>query len=186
MPRVLKPGDEIDYVVTYLEMPARPRAPTPPRPVNQNIALLAATDPPVEYFLYLYQTVGAPYEWTDWLQSPQEEAQDFVGNPNISLYSLMLDGWPGGFFMLDSRETGTCDLAYFGLAPQAVGRGLGHWFLATAVETGWDRPGTERMTVNTCTLDHPRALGLYQKIGFQPIRREDHTRTLTRERIEQD
>ncbi|MEL7173881.1 MAG: N-acetyltransferase, partial [Pseudomonadota bacterium] len=40
------------------------------------------------------------------------------------------------------------------------------------VDTGWQRSGVERMTVNTCTLDHPRALGTYQKAGFVPIRRE--------------
>lgn len=183
MPTILRAGQEIEYVVTFLAMDERPRAPVPARPINQNIALLAAENPPTDYFLYLYQTVGDAYEWTDWLRRPREEAQDFVGNSEVSLYTLMVDGWPGGFFMLDSRDHGTCDLSYFGLVPQAIGRGLGQWFLATAVETGWDHPQTERMTVNTNTLDHPRALGLYQKIGFQPVRREDHRRRLTRERI---
>lgn len=178
----LKPGDEISYTVTYLEMLSRPTAPSPPRPINQNVALIAATEPPVEYFLYLYQTVGEAHEWTDWLQATRQEQQDFVQNPKVSLYSLLVDGWPGGFFMLDCSEAGICDLAYFGLVPQAVGRGLGGWFLATAVEMGWDNPGVERMTVNTNTLDHPRALGLYQKMGFRPYRREDTTRILTRER----
>ena len=28
------------------------------------------------------------------------------------------------------------------------------------------------MTVNTNSLDHPRALPLYQKAGFVPVRRE--------------
>ena len=182
MTKILQPGDPIDYVVTYLEMEARPTAPTPPRPVNLNIALLLAEDPPPEYFLYLYKTVGEVHEWTDWFQKEPGEVKAFVGNPKVLLYSLMLDGWPGGFFMLDSRDPGTCDLAYFGLVPQAVGRGLGTWFLATAVDTGWEQPGTERMTVNTNTLDHPRALGLYQKVGFVPVRREEATRNLTRER----
>jgi hypothetical protein len=38
------------------------------------------------------------------------------------------------------------------------------------------------MTVNTNTLDHPRALALYQKMGFVPVRREDRSRVVTRER----
>ncbi|MEM1162254.1 MAG: GNAT family N-acetyltransferase [Pseudomonadota bacterium] len=178
----LKPGDSIDYVVTYLEMTERPRAPIPPRPANLNTALLCAEDPPADYFLYLYSTVGATYEWTDWLQKPKQDVEAFVANEHVLLYTLMVDGWPGGFFMLDSSDTGTCDLAYFGLMPQAIGRGLGKWLLATAVDLGWEQPGTERMTVNTNTLDHPRALGLYQKVGFQPVRREAQTRILTRER----
>lgn len=175
-------GDEISYTITYLEMLARPTAPLPPRPINQNIALIAATEPPVTYFLYLYGAVGAEYEWTDWFDATPQEQQDFVKNPTVSLYTLIVDGWPGGFFMLDGSEPGTCDLAYFGLMPEAIGRGLGHWFLATAIDMGWDRPGTERLTVNTCTLDHPRALGLYQRLGFRPYRREDKTRRLSRAR----
>ena len=46
----------------------------------------------------------------------------------------------------------------------------------------WDRPGTRRVTVNTNTLDHPRALPLYQKAGFAPVRRETRRRVLTRDR----
>lgn len=178
----LHPGDEIEYVVTYLDMIARPTAPVPPRPANMNLALLCAEDAPPDYFLYLYRTVGAAYEWTDWLEKPRAQLEAFVGNPEILLYTCMLDGWPGGFFMLDTTEDGTCDLAYFGLVPQAVGRGLGRWLLATAVDTGWALPGVERMTVNTNTLDHPRAIGLYQRVGFRPIRREAHRRALTQER----
>ena len=178
----LKPGDEIEYTVTYLEMAERPVAPAPPKPANIQIALLRADDPPADYFLYLYRTVGAEYEWTDWLQRPRKDVEAFVGNPAVLLYTLMVEGWPGGFFMLDSSQTGICDLAYFGLMPQAVGRKLGHWFLHTAVESGWALPGTERMTVNTNTLDHPRAIGLYQRVGFEPVRRETHRRTVTRKR----
>jgi GNAT superfamily N-acetyltransferase len=180
--RRLRPGDEVDYVVTWLEMTARPRVPPPPVPAGQRVALLAAKDPPAGYFLYLYQAVGAEYEWTDWLARPLAEAQAFVGDPAVTLWTMLLDGWPGGFFVLDGRRAGVVDLAYFGLVPRAIGRGLGHWLLATAVETGWARPGTEGMTVNTNTLDHPRALGLYQKLGFAPVRRERLRRVLTRGR----
>jgi GNAT superfamily N-acetyltransferase len=74
----------------------------------------------------------------------------------------MGQGWPQGFFLLDWRSAGRCDLAYFGLVPQAVGRGLGSWLLQSAILTGWARDGVEKMTVNTCTLDHPRAL-IYSK-----------------------
>lgn len=88
----------------------------------------------------------------------------------------MLQGWTAGFFMLDWREPGRAELAYFGLAPEARGRRLGSWLLRTAILTGWDRKGVERMTVHTNTLDGPRALPLYQRMGFVPIRREEARR----------
>ncbi|MEC4687862.1 MAG: GNAT family N-acetyltransferase, partial [Nitrospirota bacterium] len=89
---------------------------------------------------------------------------------------------PGGFFVLDTRQPDTCDLAFFGLVPQAIGRGLSAWFLGCAIHMGWDRPGVTRMTVDTTTLDHPRALAFYQRMGFVPVRREDKSRKLTRPR----
>ena len=47
---------------------------------------------------------------------------------------------------------------------------------------GWDRAGVTKMTLNTNTLDHPRALALYQRMGFVPVRRENKRRKLTRAR----
>ncbi|HPD94006.1 MAG TPA: hypothetical protein PLG62_16205, partial [Pararhodobacter sp.] len=64
---------------------------------------------------------------------------------------------------------------------EAVGQGLGSFLLKTAILTGWDRPGTHLMTVNTCTLDHPRALAQYQRMGFTPARTEVRSRVLTRD-----
>ena len=178
----LEPGESVDYVVTYLEMTTRPSAPVPPVPAGQIVALVKADGPPADYFLYLYGQVGHDYEWTDWLRRDRTELEAFVGDPKVELFTLLVEGWPGGFFMLDTREDGNCDLAYFGLVPQAIGRGIGRWLLGAAVHMGWDRPGVDRMTVNTNTLDHPRALALYQKAGFSPVRREEARRVLSRPR----
>lgn len=178
----LEAGEQIDYWVTYLEMDTRPAAPTPPMPVGHSLAMIPAKSPPPAYFLYLYDQVGGPYEWTDWIRAPLAELEAFLGNPAVELFTLMVDGWPGGFFVLDTREAGICDLSLFGLAPPAVGRGLGAWFLDSAVHMGWDRPDVATMTVNTNTLDHPRALALYQRAGFVPVRREKAIRTLSRPR----
>ncbi len=177
-----KPGQRVRYTVTYLEMTARPATPIPHVPTGSPLALIAAENPPVEYFLYLYNAVGAAYEWTDWLKHTRQQQEAFVSDPKVELFTLMVDGWPGGFFVLDTRQPDTCDLAFFGLVPQAMGRGLGAWFLGCAIHMGWDRPGVTRMTVSTNTLDHPRALALYQRVGFIPVRRENKTRKLTRAR----
>jgi len=181
---IRQPGETIAYTVTFLEMTHRPTAPLPPVPVGPSLALVAASSPPAEYFLFLYRAVGAEYEWTDWLDRPREDLDAMLAAPEVSLFTLIVDGVPGGFFLLDAREAGVCDLAYFGLAAWATGRRLGAWLLGTAIDAGWDLPGVEKMTVNTNTLDHPRALALYQRMGFAPVRREERARVLTRPRGE--
>ncbi|WP_316014344.1 GNAT family N-acetyltransferase [Roseobacter sp. HKCCA0434] len=172
-------GQEAPYTVTFLEMTERPDYPRPPAPVGAPVALMKAENPPVRYFLDLYRGVGEAYEWMDRVEQRREEVAEYVGDPNVHLYTLMRDGWPAGFFQLDFREAGVCDLAYFGLMPEVVGQGLGGWLLKTAIHAGWDGPGVARMTVNTCTLDHPRALQMYQKMGFVPYDQREATRILS-------
>ncbi len=174
--------------ITYLEMTEPPRRPAPPQPIMPGgapLALLRAEAPPLHFFLYLYTTVGAPYDWTDLLRKPHDEVAAFAQDPAVELNVLYRAGCPAGFYQLDFRQEGVCDLAYFGLTPENVGLKLGPWLLSAALRDAWGpavgerragRPPIARMTVNTCTLDHPAALPLYQRLGFAPVRRQDVAR----------
>lgn len=174
-------GATVQYRITYLEMLHRPSYGWPGMAPGRDLALLKAEKPPAWYFLSLYDAVGRDYAWTDKFMIPEDEINDTLGSPNVALYTLLGHGWPQGFFMLDWRQAGECDLAYFGLVPQAVGKGLGTWLLKTAILTGWERAGTSKLTVNTCTLDHPRALAQYQRMGFTPAHTEQASRVLVRD-----
>lgn len=175
-------GTVVDYTVTWLEMTSRPEFGWPHQPATGGASLLKAADPPAWYFLSLYDAVGRDYAWEDMHTEDKDELTDWLADPAVSLVTLMAKGWPQGFFLLDARAEGVTDLAYFGLVPEAVGTGFGTFLLRTAILSAWDREGLQRLTVNTCTLDHPRALQTYQKNGFTPVRREAFQRTLTRPR----
>ena len=63
------------------------------------------------------------------------------------------------------------EIAYFGLLPQFVGRGLGGALLTATIERAWQlKP--RRVWVHTCTLDHPSALANYQARGFRIYKHE--------------
>ncbi len=175
-------GTKVDYTITYLEMAARPDWSWPHMPATSAASLLRAEDPPVWWFLALYDAVGRDYAWEDIHKQEHDDLSAWLHSDRSTLYTLFEGGWPQGFFLIDHSEEAVADLAYFGLVPEAIGKGLGAWMLKTAILTAWDHPGTEKLTVNTCTLDHPRALQSYQKHGFLPVRREDRSRILTRDR----
>ena len=180
---VLPAGTEVPFTITYLEMTARPGFGMPQ--LDGDIRLERAIDPPVWYFMALYDAVGREYEWQDRFEQAEKDPaalQAFVRDPEVVIWTAIRGGWPAGFFMLDWRQAGVCDLAYFGLVPQAVGTGLGRPLLQTAIAMGWERASVEKMTVNTCTLDHSQALPLYQKMGFKPVEREERTRVLVYDR----
>jgi GNAT superfamily N-acetyltransferase len=169
---------ETTFTVTYLEMPRPPERPWPHLMPDERMQLMRAQTPPVHFFRYLYAMVGRDYHWTDKDALPDEAIAAFVQDKAVETYVLYASGSPAGFFMLDYRSMPVCDLSYFGLAPEAIGRGFGNWLLGQAVHMAWERPITQ-MTVNTCSLDHPRALATYQKWGFAPVRREERTRQVT-------
>lgn len=171
------PLSEIAYTVTFLEMTARPARARPHPPLLDGLLLMRAERPPLHFLRYLYDTVGRDYEWTDLHAVPDNELARFVQHAEVSLHVLHLTGWPAGFAMLDARAAGVIDFAYFGITPEAMGRGLGDWLLGTMVHMAWDR-GPRKLTVNTCSLDHPRALPLYQKWGFAPVGRAERRRNV--------
>jgi GNAT superfamily N-acetyltransferase len=174
-------GTEIGYTVTWLEMTEPPETGPGPAP-DPGLALVPAEAPPVWYFLSLYDAVGRDYAWEDIHTREHAEIGTWLHAGGMRLTTLMGRGWPQGFYLIDGTTHGVTDLAYFGLVPEAVGRGLGRWFLSAAIAAAWDVPGTEKITVNTCTLDHPRALAAYEAAGFRPVRREAQSRILTRPR----
>ena len=150
---------------------------------SSNILVLAANNPPGRYFLSLYEAVGAEYEWTDKFSCPTKEVNDFLLDPNVKLFTFLKNGWTAGFFVLDKRKPNICDLAYFGLVPEAIGHGYGEYLLKFAIKESWAAKDINLLTVNTNTLDHPNALPLYKKMGFKVIANENATRILTRSRI---
>jgi GNAT superfamily N-acetyltransferase len=158
-------------VVTFLEMMQRPLALPPPQPKGK-VAILKAEQPSVHFYRYLYDTVGREYKWVDRKKVSDATLAEILRDPLVELFILYADGCPAGMAELDYRLEGIGQLAYFGLLPEYVGRRLGYFFLYHATLNAWTKPIT-KLLVNTCTLDHPRALPLYQRMGFVPYARED-------------
>jgi hypothetical protein len=161
----------VPMTVTFLEMHARPPGLPPPQPRGK-IALLRAENPPVHFYRYLYNTIGDPYLWVDRRKLSDEDLASIIQHPLVELYVLYADGCPAGMAELDFRDGTAGQVAYFGLMPEFVGRHLGYYFLYQSVMIAWSKP-ISSLLINTCTLDHPRALPLYQRMGFVAYSREE-------------
>ena len=163
----------VPMTVTFLEMRARPSLLPPPHP-NGKVAILRAENPSIHFYRYLYDTIGKAYLWVDRQKMDDKTLAAIVCNPQVELYVLYADGCPAGMAELDFRDVSTGLIAYFGLMPEYIGRRLGYFFLYHAVANAWAKP-ISTLLVNTCTLDHPRALPLYQRVGFTPYSREERS-----------
>jgi GNAT superfamily N-acetyltransferase len=162
--------DMLTVVITYLETKARPIALPVPRPA-QKLAVLRAENASVAFYRYLYNTIGKPWLWHERRRLGDEALLGIIRDPKVDIYVLYVDGEPAGFAELDRRQEPEIELAYFGLMPHFIGRGLGPFFLRTTIETAW-RHNPQRFWVHTCNFDHPKAIAHYQRAGFVPYRQE--------------
>ncbi len=164
---------QLSDIITYLEMRARPLQ--PPLPVPQGkLALMRAQPCTASFYRYLYSAVGEPWLWYVRRGWSDERLSRWLARAEVELSVLYAGGVPAGYFELERLPSGETELCYFGLVAEFIGRGLGAWFLHAAVEAGW-QGATQRLWVHSSTFDHPRALRLYQRAGFQVYRRQQVT-----------
>jgi GNAT superfamily N-acetyltransferase len=147
---------------TYLEMRSPPGS-CPPAPEGVTIAWIER--PSVEFYRFLYNSVGRDYYWIDRNRMPDEDLRQIIQDEHVEVYVLSIAGAPAGYAELDRRQPDEIELAYFGLFPEFVGKGLGKFFLGWAVARAWSY-APQRVWVHTCDLDHPAALPNYVKAGF--------------------
>lgn len=163
------PAGHVAAVVTHLEM----RAPPAPRPERDGgWTLRHVTAPEPGWYRALFHTVGAAdWLWFSRLVMGDAELAAILRDPAVEVHALIHDGAEAGLLELDFREAGACELAFFGLSRALIGAGAGRWMMNRALERAWAAP-IARLTVHTCTLDHPAALDFYRRSGFEAVRRQ--------------
>ena len=157
---------EIETIVTFLEMTAEPLHHVTP-PSNLKLMLMRAENITTNFYRFLYDTVGHDYNWQDRTRLSDAELAKLIHAEGVEVWVLYVSGQPAGFFELVPADRATVELEYFGLLPEFQKKGLGKWLLAEAIRAAWAKL-PKRVIVETCTLDGPAALPLYQKMGFTP------------------
>jgi len=162
----------LNDTITSLEMTERPARATLPMPAAK-LALMRAERCTVSFHRYLYKEVGENYLWHERRLWSDERLSDHLAQSSIEIFVLYAWGVPAGFFELERAECDT-QIVLFGLVSDFIGRGFGGWFLQGAIDCAW-LGNPKRIWIHTSTYDHPRALGLYQRFGFQVYNRSEIT-----------
>ena len=166
-------GDEkraVLVTVTYLEMTSPDRRMAPPE-WAEPATVVRAERPTISFYRYLYDTVGADWDWFERRRLSDEALAAIIHDDAVEVFVLYVRGVPAGYVELDRRVEGEVEIAYFGLVPDYIGRGLGPCLLGWGLDRAWSR-GPDRVWLHTCSLDHPKALSVYQRAGFEVYDRE--------------
>lgn len=159
-------------VITFLEMRTKPAA-MPPRPhklaSDTTLAILRVPGISIPFYRYLYDAVGRPWRWHERRKFSDAKLGGILADPRVEVMVVYINGEPGGYVELDRRTGNDVEIAYFGVTPPFIGKGVGKLLLRAGLDAAW-RHNPDRVWVHTCNLDHPRALGFYQRAGFAPYK----------------
>ena len=159
--------------VTFLEMHEPKVLPAPL--ANTHFELLQKPIPPTEYRKYYYG-VGEKHFWLDRMVMADEVLIEKINADNVDIFLFYVGDEVAGYIEFVKEEK-YVEILYFGLMPAFIGKGYGKYFLQWVIATAWSyHPAW--IQLNTCTLDHPNALGIYKKAGFTEVRTEIHQRRI--------
>jgi GNAT superfamily N-acetyltransferase len=150
---------------TYLQM-LSPDEFKPKKLHDAHFQILEAKVKQWQYSKFLYALVGSSWEWQDKLSWTDAQWEAYAHDSALRTFVGYYEGTPAGYFELQQQPGDDVELAYFGLSPGFIGRGLGGPLLSTAIAEAWDMK-PRRVWVHTCDLDHPNALVNYQARGFK-------------------
>lgn len=152
----------------FLEMTSPDQLAPAPAP-DPELAVRRAEIPSPELARFLYAAVGGPWYWLDRRDWDRERWRAEL--ERVETWVGYLRGTAAGYAELAPRGR-IVELAYFGLLPDFIGRGIGPRLLHAALARAWDA-GPERVTVNTCSLDGPAALRTYERAGLRVVDRRE-------------
>ena len=149
----------------YLEMTKEPAEPHTVFPNNTKIKRFEGG---CEDYRALNKLVGGDLGWADRQLMSDEDLIRIICHAEVKIFVLYSDQEQAGFAELDYRTKSEVHMEYFGLAPNARGKGLGRIFLNWVITEVWkSNPG--KFLLNTCEIDHPNALPAYLKAGFRIV-----------------
>jgi GNAT superfamily N-acetyltransferase len=163
----LPPG-KLANVATSLEMRARPVRTLTPFPADLALRRMDARN--LEGYRALFRAVGADLMWFSRLVMPDAELAAILSDPAVESFALVRGPETLGMLELNFAKMPDCELAFYGLVPEAIGGGLGRSLMDESIRRAWAKP-ISRYWVHTCTFDSPLALPFYMRSGFVPYAR---------------
>ena len=137
---------------------------------NFNVRLV--NPPDFQLNKFFYKQIGKKHRWVDRLIWNENQWIKYINNLNVRTYTLQDGNNLAGYFeqIFDQKKL-ECEIAYFGILQDYVGKRLGGYLLSQAIKKSF-AVGANRVWVHTCSLDHKHALKNYLSRGMKIFKNE--------------
>ena len=156
---------------SYLEISSINELLVKNKPFN-NLYLEKVNPPDFQLNKFFYKEIGKKHSWTDRLVWNDKKWIDYLENSSVNTYILKRNNELIGFFeQIFDKDKLDCEIAYFGILEEYIGKKLGGYLLSEAIKISFNT-GSKRIWVHTCSLDHKNALQNYLSRGMKIFKSE--------------
>ena len=119
----------------------------------------------------IYDQVGRQWHWVNRRYLNDHQLAALVHHSATEIYLLSENNQTIGFVELNFKFFPQVEIVFIGLIEGQIGKGYGPLMVRHVLEIIQAREA-KRIIIQTCTLDHPAALRLYQQAGFSAYNRK--------------
>ena len=121
---------------------------------------------------FFYKEIGKKHSWTDRLVWDEKKWIDYLEDSRVNTYILKHNNdFIGYFEQIFDKNNLDCEIAYFVILEEYIGKKLGGYLLSEAIKISFNI-GSKRIWVHTCSLDHKNALQNYLSRGMKVFKSE--------------
>ena len=155
----------------YLEINSIENLAEVTKPSN-NISIHLMKKPDFQLNKFFYKEIGKKHSWIDRLSWNEKNWIEYLNNPDVKTYVLKeKNNFAGYFEQIFDNQKEDCEIAYFGILAEFIGKKYGGYLLSEAIKKSF-KIGAKRIWVHTCSLDHKHALKNYQSRGMKIFKSE--------------
>ena len=131
-------------------------------------------DPPdFQLNKFFYKQIGKKLNWIDRLVWSDNKWINYLNNQNVDTYILIEENNLVGYYeQIFDKEKLDCEIAYFGILEEYIGKKFGGYLLSEAIKNAF-KLNSKRIWVHTCSLDHRHALKNYLSRGMKIFKSEN-------------
>ena len=156
---------------SYLEIRSIDELVAKNKPFN-DLYLEKVNPPDFQLNKFFYKEIGKKHRWKDRLVWNDKKWIDYLENSGVSTYILkQKKDFIGYFEQIIDIDKLDCEIAYFGILEEYIGKQLGGYLLSEAIKISFNI-GAKRIWVHTCSLDHKNALQNYLSRGMKVFKSE--------------
>ena len=121
---------------------------------------------------FFYKEIGKKHRWVDRLVWSDKNWTDYLNTLGVATYVLKNNEDLVGYFEQNIySQNKECEIAYFGILEEYIGKKIGSYLLSEAIKKSF-KTGAKRIWVHTCSLDHKHALDNYLSRGMKVFKSE--------------